>query len=373
MTLTDTWHFARPDTAEHYARLLDDAPRRPLAIFGPRQVGKTHFLTHDLIEAARSRGWEPIYVDLWGEADPLGAVNTALAAVLRRVSLATGRTQVTAVGMLGVSVGMAAPAPLATPTDPAATLATQFNELIRLQPAKPALLMLDEAQTLVRPGAGDLAMKAIRALFNSHPDSVLLMFTGSSKSQLMSLVGDHSKTAFKLAAHMDFPALGIGFVGFVAQRYRAITGREIAVAELNKAFAQLLQRPGEMIDFLRFMITDTPGAEVGAALEAFMARNQPNLGFQQQFDGCTTVQQAVLLEVAAGAKLFSKHTRERIARRTAGSFVIAPASVHNALAQLQAKGLLVKSPHRGHYLFEDDHLHQWLDKVAQSMAVDRQV
>jgi uncharacterized protein len=368
MTLTDTWHFARPDTAEHYGRLLADAPRRPLAIFGPRQVGKTHFLTHDVIEAARRRGWEPIYVDLWGQADPLGAVNTALAAVLRRLSLAAGRTPVTAIGLLGASIGLAAPAPLATPPDPAATLATQFNELVRLQPAKPALLMLDEAQTLIRPGAGDLAMKAIRALFNSHPGSVLLMFTGSSKSQLMSLVGDHSKTAFKLAAHMDFPALGIGFVGFVAQRYREITGREIAVVELDGAFAQLLHRPGEMIDFLRFMITETEGANVPAALALFKARNRPDLGFQQQYDGCTTVQQAVLLEVAAGSKLFSKDTRERIARRTAGPVAIAPASVHNALAQLEGKGLLTKSPQRGHYLFDDDQLREWVDKVARPSA-----
>ena len=46
--LPDPWRFPRLDAAAHYADLLADAPRRPLAIFGPRQIGKTHFLTHDL-------------------------------------------------------------------------------------------------------------------------------------------------------------------------------------------------------------------------------------------------------------------------------------------------------------------------------------
>jgi len=196
-------------------------------------------------------------VDLWGQSDPLGAVNTALATVLRRLALATSRTTVTNVGALGISVGLAAPAPLPAVADPAAMLATQFAELVRMQPGKPVLLMLDEAQTLVKLGAGDLAMKAIRALFNSHPGSVLLVFTGSSKPQLMSLVGDHSKTAFKLAAHMDFPVLGQDFITFIGERYRSITRRKPPVADLGWAFEQLLHRPGEMIDFVRFMITPT--------------------------------------------------------------------------------------------------------------------
>ena len=122
MSLPDSWRFPRPDVAAHYVHLLADAPRRPLAVFGPRQIGKTHFLTHDMREAAADRGWLPLYVDLWGEADPLSAMNTALASLLRGLQSQTGRTAVTSVGALGVNVGMAAPAPLAQPTDQAAML-----------------------------------------------------------------------------------------------------------------------------------------------------------------------------------------------------------------------------------------------------------
>lgn len=366
MKLPDPWHYARPETAQHYIGLLADAPRRPLAIFGPRQIGKTHFLTHDLLEAAEGKGWEPIYVDLWGQADPLGSVNTAVASVLRRSVLATGRTPVTAVGVLGVSVGMAAPAPLPDAGDPAALLAARFAELIRLKPDKPVLLMLDEAQTLVKPGVGDLAMKAIRALFNSHPGSMLLIFTGSSKSQLMSLVGDHSKTAFKLAAHMDFPALGASFVAHVAERYREITRRRVTLVDLDWAFGQLLHRPGEMIDFVRFMITEAPGVEVRLALDTFKKKTRPDMAHEDRFAGCSAIQQALLMEVAGGHKLFARETRERVAARTGQSTALAPASVHNALHQLEEKGLLVKSPQRGQYEFEDALLRAWIARVARA-------
>lgn len=184
----------------------------------------------------------------------------------------------------------------------------------------------------------------------------------------MSLVGDHSKTAFKLAAHMDFPLLGQDFIAFVAARYREITRRDVDVAQLVWAFEQLLQRPGEMIDFVRFMITEASGQDVGAALEAFKVKNRPDLGFQQQFDDCSALQQALLLEVAAGHKLFSRETRERIGRhiaQTAAVTVAAPATIHNGLQQLEAKGVLAKSPQRGHYQFEDEHLREWVDKVAR--------
>jgi hypothetical protein len=195
---------------------------------------------------------------------------------------------------------------------------------------------------------------------------MLLLFTGSSKAQLMALVGDHSKTAFKLAAHMDFPLLGIGFVAFIAARIKTISQREIPVVDLDWAFSQLLHRPGEMIDFARFMVTEMSGTDVRAALQAFKQRNQPDVGFETQYAGCTPLQQALLIEVAAGAKLFARETRERLAAFGGQALAIPPASVHNTLAQLEAKGLLAKRENRGHYEFEDDHLRNWVDRIART-------
>ena len=233
----------------------------------------------------------------------------------------------TSVGAVGFNVGLAAPASLVLPADPAAQLAAQFAELVRLQPEQPVLLLLDEAQTLGRAGAGDTAMKAIRALFNAHPGKILLMFTGSSKAQLTTLVGDHSRTAFKLAAHMDFPTLGIGFVGFIAARFKTITARELALPELDWAFGQLLHRPGELIDFVRYVITEAAGpaaTDLRGALESFKLKNRPDVSFQQQYDSCSPLQQAVLLAVAQGQKLFARDSRERFARHMHQAALVAP-------------------------------------------------
>ncbi|AKJ28688.1 hypothetical protein [Caldimonas brevitalea] len=360
----DPWRHPRPALATHYLDLLADAPRRPLAVFGPRQIGKTYFLTHDLTEAAAQRGLRPLYVDLWSQSDPLGAINTALAALLRGLAAEPSRTAVTKVGALGVSVGIAPLQPLPPNADPAAWLASQFAELRRLDPNRPVLLMLDEAQTLGRTATGDAAMKAVRALFNVHPNGLLLLLTGSSRSQLLALVGDHSKTAFKLAAHMDFPLLGMEFVAFVAQRYQAASGRQVALPDLDWAFSQLLQRPGEMIDFVRYWITDAPGQTVTEALQRFKRVNSPDLVFEDLYAKCSAMQRAVLHELVGEApQLFAKATRERIAAALGLHEPVAPASVANAIQQLETSGVLGKVQ-RGRYAFEDEGFRAWLKSAA---------
>ncbi|MCW7537050.1 hypothetical protein OOT46_04190 [Aquabacterium sp. A7-Y] len=363
---TDSWRYPRPQLAAHYLGLLADAPRRPLAVFGPRQTGKTYFLTHDLTEAATDSGLRPVYVDLWSQPDPLGAINTALASALRALNSQVQRTAVTRVGAFGLSVGLAAPPALPEGSDAPAWLATQFAELRRLEPTRPVLLMLDEAQTLGKSGHGDAAMKAIRALFNAHPQGLLLLLTGSSRSQLLALVGDHSKTAFKLAAHMDFPLLGMEFVAFVAQRYQAASARDVALADLDWAFSQLLHRPGEMIDFVRYWITDAPGRAVAEALARFKETSSPDVLFEDIFAACTALQRAVLRELVGEApQLFSKATRERIAAALGLSDAVAPASVANAIQQLETQGILGKVQ-RGRYAFEDEGFRAWLQSAADT-------
>ena len=44
--------YARPELAKHYLRLLLDRPRTALSLFGPRQIGKTTFITGDLSTSA---------------------------------------------------------------------------------------------------------------------------------------------------------------------------------------------------------------------------------------------------------------------------------------------------------------------------------
>ncbi|NRF72426.1 hypothetical protein HLB44_36300 [Aquincola sp. S2] len=163
-----------------------------------------------------------------------------------------------------------------------------------------------------------------------------------------------------------FPLLGIGFVTFVTARIKAISQRDVPIIDLDWAFSQLLHRPGEMIDFARFMVTEVPQADVREALEDFRRRNRTDIGFEAQYAECTPLQRALLLEVAAGAKLFSHESRQRLATFVGQAAPVAPASVHNTLAQLEAKGILAKRETRGRYDFEDEHLRSWVDQVARA-------
>ena len=163
---------------------------------------------------------------------------------------------------------------------------------------------------------------------------------------------------------MDFPVLGIAFVAFVVARISHQRPRDRGDRD-GLGFSQLLHRPGEMIDFARFLVTETPGASVAESMHAFKLRNRPDVGFEAQFEDCTPLQRAVLLQAARDRKLFSKETRDQIARYMGEAQAVAPASVYNALTQLEAKGILAKLEGRGQYQFEDDHLRTWLNEVAR--------
>lgn len=70
--------YPRREPATHYLQLLLDRPHTALSLFGPRQIGKTTFITGDLSALATSRGIQPIYVDLMAATDKLEAIRGAL-------------------------------------------------------------------------------------------------------------------------------------------------------------------------------------------------------------------------------------------------------------------------------------------------------
>ena len=79
MMTFDDIEIRRPDLAENYLTLLRSQPGRPIALFAPRRVGKTHFLDHDLTPAAKKAGLLPVYADVWlHRSAPLMAINHAL-------------------------------------------------------------------------------------------------------------------------------------------------------------------------------------------------------------------------------------------------------------------------------------------------------
>ncbi len=349
--LTSPWQFPRPKEAAHYADLLADAPARALALFAPRQTGKTHFLTHDLSDEVVKRGWHAIYIDLWGASNPLGAIHGAIALAYNNTLRSTLNRQVSKVGAAGLSLELAQAKPLES-TDPASQTMMAFGNLVAHAPSAKYLLMIDEAQALGAGERGEIAMKTLRAMVQTYRKNTMLILTGSSRPHLLALVGDHSKAAFKLATNIDFPLLGMEFLAFIAKRFKTVTGKEVPLLMLDAVFTSLQYRPGDMIDFMRFWIADAESCLIDAAFALFREKSGLNETAASNLEALSPLQIEVFaalgLNTSGTSKLFTLSSRKALAAAIGITEPIASASLTRALAALEKRGLAMKVG-RGEY------------------------
>src|ERR1700712_6064200 len=109
--LTQAWHYARTPLATTLGdRLL---AHERIAMFGPRQTGKTTLLRDELIPYVQARGAVAVYIDCWMDMDdPLQGINYALQKALDGLSVKprgarrTGSTPVKRLGVMGASIDL---------------------------------------------------------------------------------------------------------------------------------------------------------------------------------------------------------------------------------------------------------------------------
>ena len=148
--MTPAYLYPRRELATHYLQLLLDRPHTALSLFGPRQIGKTTFITGDLSALASSSGIVPIYVDLMAASDKLESINGALRDAV--YALKTRRTQerVRGVKALGMGIDFDAAPPMPTSADAGQQLQHLMADLLRQSGIRRVLLLLDEVQEVVR-------------------------------------------------------------------------------------------------------------------------------------------------------------------------------------------------------------------------------
>lgn len=359
--------FPRLVLAQAYLQRLTDRPDRALSLFGPRQIGKTTFLTGDLARRASAQHLLPIYVDLMAAQHPLEAVNGALRDQLFALKSRKLRQTVKSVSALGVGIAMEAPLALPGSTDVGQQLQHLFADLLRQPGVGCVLLMLDEVQEVARAGVqGDQAMRAIRALFNQHKVSakLLLLMTGSSQEGLTRLFASPAQASFGLADREDFPALGLDYVRFVCDRANAArnTKSRLQAQTLFSVFAnQLGNRPADLEAFVGYLgtynLVDPP-----AAVDEFLSQRYPPQDIAQRFNAFTPVQRFLLRQIADGARQFTGRPMLEKLERELGVGITA-AAVRKALLNLP--GNTVANPQRGSYVIEDKLLERWLQGQTQ--------
>lgn len=361
----DFEHYPRTDLAQRYLDRLTALPERALSIFGPRQVGKTTLLQNDLSALAHQRGLTPVYVDFMSADDPLHALSGRLEDLLLDVAGQLRNTQVTRVSAAGFGVTLA-PAPVAARSpDPGVQLQHHMAALKRVNPDARLLLMLDEAQELVRKRDGERAMKAIRGLFNTYRRDILLLMTGSSRDGLLRLFGEHHRASFGLADHEDFQVLGREFVEFVVRPLNQRLNRPLDIEVLSQVFAQLHHRPADFVAFVSRAVM-THVEDLLGAVKPFLASRYPVEAIRERFFRFTPLQQVLLAMIASGtAQLTGAAALREVASRLGTS--VSAAAVSKALASLPVDTLVTHG--RGRHEIADPGLLHWLRERATGDGV----
>jgi len=348
MSLFDDIAVRRPALAASYLRLLAAQPGRPIALFAPRQVGKTFFLDHDLTPAAKKAGLLPVYADVWlHRAAPMEAINHALEEAADDIAVPRGKigrfakTPVTKVGALGASLEIGAP-PQRRPLPQAPEL--RFDALatrLAQSSGRQILLMLDEIQTLGEIANGEKIIASLRAVLHKRRNEVAGVFTGSSQEGLARLMANVGAPMYQFAQLLTFPVLGDEYLKQLIEHFaRVHRGRKPELDDLRRLFEQIGFKPALMKDLVKAMsaegITDS-----ALALKHFMSDERQTIGWQALLRSFEPFDRRVLLVIARGLPPMGRETLAMLTRGKEPEPTIA--KVRAAMERLKRAGVLAKS------------------------------
>jgi hypothetical protein len=363
MTTFDDLQVRRPALATSYLALLDAQPGRPLAMFAPRRVGKTHFLDHDLAPAAARDGLLPVYADLWNhKTHPLEAVNHALEEAMDDLDVPTsklgrlGKTPLRKIGLIGASVELGeAPARRALPTAPQLRLDALVVRLAKTA-KRPVLLMLDEVQSLAEAEGGDGTIAALRAVLHKRRAIVKSVFTGSSQEGLARMLSTAGAPMYQFAQLLNFPPLGDEYLELLAQHFSRIhPGKALAVADLKALYVRIGHKPGLLKDIVKGMSAEgMTDVELGVR-QFLVAQASIWNALLQPLD---PFDRSVLAVIARGSPPLGRETLEVITRLSAGK-VATVAKVRAAIDRLLRHNLVSKSA-SGPVIVDDPLLGEYL-------------
>src|SRR3984957_5577509 len=241
-----SWHFARPELAEHHLQAFNLGLISATALHARRRMGKTEFLTKDLTPAAEKKGYSVGYCNLWQEdKDPAAAIEDAITACSTpqrviakvRAKLDTPVSTLKVSGKLtAVGEGSAELGFKDIEKKSATKLRSAFTAFDKSK--NTGLLLIDETQILADRKHASLEM-ALRALLDTRKDRLKVIFTGSSEDRLGIMFGAEDKAFYNWARVEPLPLLGEEFVRELTRRANALTTMKLQLADTLRAFEAL--------------------------------------------------------------------------------------------------------------------------------------
>jgi hypothetical protein len=351
----DVWHFARPGLAQGYLEQFKLGLSSARGLFARRRMGKTEFLTKDLLPSAKTAGYLVAYVNLWdNRTAPETAIVAALAEaiepvglkkLLKRLAPPPSKVKVSA-GVDGLAEG-AVEAEF-KPGAAGESLRSVLKALDRRK--KVLLLVIDEAQVLAKDVHADFA-HALRAALDIRKESVKVVFAGSSETTLRKMFASPTAPFYNWAPLEPFPLLDEEFVAFLVNQMNAIAKHELTLKQGEAAFAALNRTPEFFRRFIGEYLTN-PFAGVQAAIEDTQRKVFSDAHFVRAWTELNPADRAVLRLIAHGQ--VELHGAENLARLKAHTGKVATKNtVSHALRRLQEANIITRLA-LGDYHYEDE-------------------
>jgi hypothetical protein len=385
--------FHRPKLALEIARLLlrptsfETRVRSGLFVSGPRQTGKSTFLTQDVIPIIEAAGAIVIYVDLW-KAAGRSPDDKLIRAVQKKLSELRGqrpqsvtdraRSFLTKIGLSSAEMeGSIEPTVHLAKLKAAGKLKLNFttdevgsrkgtslsDALLEVskKTGRDIIFIVDEVQEMLKDNAGLLLMqelKATRDEINGQPGThgyFVFVGNGSNRSLVHELTAQR-KAAFYGARNEEFPALGKDYVQHVlttAMRPKNKLALPSAGAAY-KGFRVLGRRPGLFEEALSTLQRTTGASKsvdvvfegiVNAMYDAQGKVELAKLGMLGELP------QAVFARICLGAEegVRGLYAGEALAyyASTLGLDEVTPREVQSAIDVLKASNLVMRNGDRG--------------------------
>ena len=342
--ITTLWHYRRPKVAEALAARLEAHER--IAMFGPRQTGKTTLLREEVMPALEKRGVLPIYVECWADRnDPMSAINHALTKAFEGIELAPARkgrrlarTPVRKVGAFGASLELGELAERSLPERPTLRFDALLTRLLEVTKQDVALVF-DEFQVIAEVAAATQIAAGLRAALAQADKRVGAVFSGSSQTLLLGMFTTSRAPLYSFADAIAYPLLKQDFVGHVAARFRQATRRDLNQAMALGLLEELGHQPAAFLQVVGNAMSD-PKLTLHDALRVMLSRRADS-PWAVAWRSLTALQRATLRAVAEQLAPTSADTLQGMAAALRQTRITA-SSVNRALKSLQARGLVDK-------------------------------
>ena len=338
--LTQAWHYDRRTLSTTLGDRLIRHER--IAMFGPRQTGKTTLLRDEVIPYVESRGCLAIYIDCWMDMDdPLQGINYALQKALDGLSVKprgvgrAGSTPVKKLGLMGASIDLGDAPRRQTPARPGLVFDSLLTQILE-ETRHDLVLVFDEFQAIASVKNGPQISASLRAALTQADKRIGAIFSGSSDVQLLDMFSRTNTPLYGFAKTEGYEPLGLDFIGFVARKFNEATRRDLNIVLAEAAFQELGTQPEPFLHAVSLVMAN-PTWSLADALDEMLGLLSPNK-WSATWRGLTGLQQVALKLIFDNRAPTAAQSVAWAAARLGAK--VQPSSISRALEALGAKGIL---------------------------------